>query len=166
MPRRDRSLSINPLVLSAREEFQASLARISQARALQQPSLNIDSDLQPGITDLRGSQEQYVGIGALVPFPGKTRLRGRIARQESEETQADVDILELDLTFRVTEAFFNLLLTHEKVGYARQNLDFSRDFVEKTELKFAAGDVPQVEVIRARVEAAQAVTELSRTENE
>jgi len=160
------ALEQNPLVRSAREEYQASLARISQAVALQQPSLNYDSDLQPGVADFRGSQEQYLGIGALVPFPGKTRLRGRIARQESEETLADIAILELDLVYHVQAAFFRLLLTREKVGYARQNLEFSRDFIEKTELKFAAGDVPQVEAIRARVEAAKAVTELRRAENE
>ncbi|MFC1529375.1 TolC family protein [Gemmatimonadota bacterium] len=160
------ALEQNPLVLSAREEYRASLARISQARELPQPSLNFDSDLQPGITNLRGSQEQYIGIGAQVPFPGRTRLRGRIAQQESGETQADVETLKLDLTFRVNEAFFDLLLTRERITYARQNLDFSQDFVEKTELKFAAGDVPQVEVIRARVEAARAVTELRRAETE
>ena len=128
------ALEQNPLVLSARHEYRASLARISQARALPQPSLSYDSDLQPSITDLRGSQESYLGIGALVPFPGKTYLRGQVARRESRQVEAEVAALELDLTYEVTAAFYTLLLTREKVVYARQNLELSEDFVAKTEL--------------------------------
>jgi cobalt-zinc-cadmium efflux system outer membrane protein len=160
------ALEQNPLVLSARQEYRASLARVSQARALPQPSLSYDSDLQPSITNMRGSQESYLGIGASVPFPGKTYLRGQVAGRESRQVEAEVAALELDLTYEVNAAFYTLLLTREKVAYARQNLELSQDFVAKTELKFNAGDVPRVEVVRARVEAANSVSELRRAERD
>lgn len=160
------ALDQNPLVLSARQEYRASLARVSQARALPQPSLSYDSDVQPSVTDLRGSQEQYIGVGALIPFPGKTYLRGQVARRESRQIEADVSLTELDLTYDVTATFYTLLLAREKVTYAQQNLALSQDFVEKTELKFGAGDVPRVEVVRARVVAANAVSELRRAESD
>ncbi len=160
------ALDQNPLVLSARQEYRASLARVSQARALPQPSLSYDSDVQPSVTDLRGSREQYIGVGALIPFPGKTYLRGQVARRESRQVEADVSLTELDLTYDVTATFYTLLLAREKVTYAQQNLALSRDFVEKTELKFGAGDVPRVEVVRARVVAANAVSELRRAESD
>ena len=47
----------NPLIRSATEQYRASQARVRQARALPQPSLDIDSDLQPGLTDLSGYGE-------------------------------------------------------------------------------------------------------------
>jgi outer membrane protein TolC len=37
----------NPLVLSAMQQYNASLARVNQAKAFAQPSINWDSDLQP-----------------------------------------------------------------------------------------------------------------------
>jgi len=160
------ALEQNPLVLSAREQYQASLARISQARAFPQPSLNFDSDVQPSVTNIRGSQERYIGISELIPFPGRTYLRGQVAYRESQETLSDVEVLELDVTYQVKASFFSLLMTRNKAEYARQNLEISREFVQMTELKFSAGDVPRVEVIRARVEAAKAATELHRAENE
>ena len=160
------ALDQNPLVLSARQEYRAALARVSQARSLPQPTLSYDSDAQPSVTNLRGSQEQYIGVGALIPFPGKTYLRGQVARRESREVEAGVALTELDLTFDVTATFYTLLLAREKAAYARQNLALSQDFVEKTELKFGAGDVPRVEVVRARVEAANAVSELRRAESD
>ena len=160
------ALEENPLLLSAREQYRASLARISQARAFPQPTFSVDSDMQPSLTDIGGSQERYYGISELIPFPGKTYLRGRVAQSESGEILADVASLELELTYQVKATFYGLLLAHEKVAYAQENVDLSQDFADKTELKYTAGDVPRVEVIRARVEAARAVTELNRAVNE
>jgi outer membrane protein TolC len=79
---------------------------------------------------------------------------------------ADADMVGLDVRFQVTEAFYGLLRAEQQVGYARQNLQFTEDFVQMTELKFEAGDVPQMELIRARVEAATAANEVRVAENE
>jgi outer membrane protein TolC len=156
----------NPLIRSAGEQYQASLARVRQARAFPQPSLDIDSDLQREITDINGWGERYIGISQTIPFPGKSYLQGRIAQEESKEVLTDTDLLRLDVTFQVTEAFYGVLLAQEQTGYAGQNLEFTQDFVQMTELKFEAGDVPQMEVVRARVEAARAANQLRRIENE
>jgi len=161
-----QAMEKNPLIRSAREQYQASLARVRQARAFPQPSLDIDSDLQPGITDFSEYGERYVGISQTIPFPGKTYLRGRIAGEEAKEVMADADLMELDITFQVTDVFYALLRAEERVGYAGQNLGFTQDFVQMTELKFEAGDVPQMEVVRARVEAARAANLVRVAENE
>ncbi len=47
------AISQNPLVLSALQQYQASLARIKQAKAFPQPSLDYDSDLQPKFFDFK-----------------------------------------------------------------------------------------------------------------
>ena len=155
----------NPLIQSAREQYQASLARVRQAKAYPQPSLDIDSDLQPGITDFSDYGERYIGISQTIPFPGRTYLQGRIAGEEANQIRADNDLLRLDITFQVTEAFYALLRAEEQVGYASQNLQFTEDFVQMTELKFEAGDVPRMELIRARVEAATAANQVRVAEN-
>jgi outer membrane protein TolC len=160
------ALEQNPLVLSAEEHYQASLARVRQARAFPQPSLDFSSDFQRRLTDFSGWGERYIGISQTVPFPGKTYLQGRIAREAANEVLADTDLLKLDLTFQVTEAFYAVLLVQEQLEYASQNLEVTEDFVEMTDLKFQAGEVPQMEVIRARVETARAANGLRRAENE
>jgi len=156
----------NPLIGSARNQYEASVARVRQARALPQPSLDIDSDLQPDLTDFSGYGERYIGISQTVPFPGRTYVQSRIAREEANQVLADTDLLRLDLTFQVTEAFYALLRAQEQVGYANQNLEFTQDFVRMTELKFETGDVAQVEVLRAQVEAARAANQVRVAENE
>lgn len=166
----DRCISLslihNPLWLSSQGDYQASLARVRQAKALPQPSLEYDSDLQPSLLNYRGSGESYLGVGQTLEFPGKRSLRGRIATLESAEVLADRDLLKLDLVFQVTEAFYAVLVAEERAKYDRQNLELARDFREKAEVKYAAGDIAKMEVVRAGVEAARAATAVTLAENE
>jgi outer membrane protein TolC len=156
----------NPLILSSLQQYQASLARINQAKSISQPYLYLMSDQQPKLFNLKDVGESYVGVGKVIEFPGKIRLRGKIATTESNELLTDIDLLRLDIIYQVKQVFYSLLLTQEKLKYAKQNLGLAQDFLQKAELKFEAGDVAKVEVLRARVEASKAANEVRTTTNE
>ena len=160
------TLQQNPLILSSLQQHQASLARISQAKALPQPSINYDSDLQPEFFNFKDSGESYFGLSQSIEFPGKRHLRGKIASKESNEIMAETDLLKLDIVFHVKQAFYGLLLAQEKLKYAQQDLELAQDFLKKAELKFDAGDVAKVEALRARVESAKAANEVRSSTNE
>ena len=160
------ALEHNPLILSSLGQHQASLARIHQAKALPQPSLDYDSDLQPEFFNFKDSGESYFGLSQSIEFPGKRHLRGKIASQESNELLAEIDLLKLDIVFQVKQAFYRLLLAQEKLKYAEQDLELSQDYLQKAELKYETGDVAKVEVLRAKVEAAKAANALRQASNE
>ncbi len=79
---------------------------------------------------------------------------------------SDIDLLKLDIVFEVKQAFYGLLLAQEKLKYVQQDLELANDFLQKAELKFDAGDVAKVEVLRAKVEAAKAANEVRQASNE
>ncbi len=158
------ALEQNHLLRAAGENVKASLARARQAWALPQPTLDIDSDLQPGLTDFDRHGERYMGISQTVPFPLRTWAQAGIARRESGEVVADKDALALDLTFQVNEAFYTVLLAQEQEGYAQLNLELAQDFLAMTETKMSAGDIPRVEQVRAGVEVARAANDVRRAE--
>lgn len=160
------SLSRNPLWLSAEEDYQASLARVRQAKEFPQPSLDYDSDLQPTPFNFRKSGESYFGVSQTIEFPGRRALRGKIAALESGEYLADKNLLRLEIVFQVKEAFSSVLLANEKRKYAAQDLDLARDFLDKARAKFEAGDIARVEVVRAGVEASKAATTVKLAEND
>ncbi len=166
----DQCISIaiekNPLVLSSMQQYNASLARISQAKALAQPSLNWDSDLQPKLFQFGNSGEWYFGISQALEFPGKRSIRGKIASKQASELLQDMELLKLDIVFQVKQAFYNLLLSEEKLKYAQQNLQLAEDFLQKAELKYEAGDVAKVEALRARVESSKAANEVRSAAND
>jgi len=159
------ALQQNPLILSSYEHYQASRARISQAKALPQPSIYYDSDLQPTFFNFKDSGESYFGLTQNIEFPGKRHLRGKIASKESSEIMSEIDLLKLDIVFEVKRAFYGLLLAQEKLTYAQQDLELAQDFLKKAELKLRAGDVAKVEVLRASVEASKAANEVKSAEN-
>ena len=161
----DMALEQNPLILSSAGYYKASLARIKQATALPQPVFFYDSDLQPSLFDFGNSGESYTGIAFGIPFPTKVKASGNIARKESEAVSADVELLKLEITYSVKEAFYGLLLAREKLSYAENDLELARDFLENTELKLEAGDVARVEALRARVEAAGAENQVRAETN-
>lgn len=160
------ALAENPLIHSSLNQYEASLARIKQAKALSQPSLNFDSDLQPGILDIGGAGEYYVGIGKSMLFPGKRKVNASIASEESNEIMMDVELLKLDIKYQVKITFYTLLFNEEYLNYARQNLDLAQNFLDETLDKFAEGDVATVEVLRARVEVAKASSKIKEISNE
>lgn len=160
------ALQQNPLILSSLEQYQASLARVNQAKAFTQPSLDYDNDMQPNFFKLKETGETYMGISQSLEFPGKRTLRGKIATKESQELLQDIDLLKLDIVFLVKEAFYSLLLAQEKLQYARQDQQLAQDFLQKAELKYSAGDAAKVEALRAQVEASKAANEVRVAENE
>jgi outer membrane protein TolC len=166
----DQCLSIaiqqNPLVLSSMHQYHASLARVNQAKAFAQPYLYYMMDYQSKFIDFKSAKESYLGLGSAIEFPGKRSIRGKIATKESDEIMQDIELLKLGIVFQVKQAFFGLLLAQEKLGYAQQNLELSRDFQKKAEMKFDAGDVAKVEALRARVEASKAANEVRAASND
>ena len=78
----------------------------------------------------------------------------------------EIDLLKLDIVFQVKQAFYGLLLAQEKLKYAQQDLELSQDFLQKAEIKYSAGDVAKVEVLRASVEASKAANEVSSATND
>lgn len=156
----------NPLILSALQQYQASLARVRQAKALPQPYLDYDSDLQPNFFHFKDQAETYLGGSWSLEFPGKRFIRGKIATKESDELMQEIELLKLDIIFQVKQGFYSLLLAQEKQKYAEQDLELAQDFLSKAEVKFSAGDVAKVEVLRARVEAAKAANEVRMARNE
>jgi cobalt-zinc-cadmium efflux system outer membrane protein len=160
------ALQQNPLILSSLEQYQASLARVNQAKAFTQPSLDYDNDMQPKFFKLKETGETYMGVSQSLEFPGKRTLRGKIATKESQELFQDIDLLKQDIVFLVKEAFYSLLLAQEKLQYARQDQQLAQDFLQKAELKYSAGDAAKVEALRAQVEASKAANEVRVAENE
>jgi len=159
------ALASHPLLRAAAYDITAADARIRQAKALSQPSLGVDIDLQPQFLDFKGSGESYVGVSQALDFPGKRSLRGKIAGQEADAVRADTDLLRLDIRFQVQEAFYQFLLAQEMLRYAEQDRDLSRDFLQRATIKFEAGDIAEMEVVRARVEAAKASNTVRVAEN-
>ncbi len=154
------ALAEDPWLKASGHRLEAAQARVEQARALPQPTLTFDSDLQPRPFNFSGSGESYVGITQVFEFPGRRRTRSDIALREQDAVRTQVDDVRIVLTYNVRRAFFGLLHAEERLRHVQQGRESAAEFLKTAETRLAAGDVARVEVVRARVEAAQSATEV------
>lgn len=150
------AVQASPLVRAAGEQRRATEARVATDMAWQPPVVSFDSDLQPQPFNFAGSGESYFGISQVFELPNRRGARREVAAREIDQAAAEVDLVRLEIRLEVTQAFDTLLLAKEQLAYAEQDLALGRDFVAKTQTKYEAGDIAEVELLRARVEAAQA----------
>jgi outer membrane protein TolC len=160
------ALERHPLIRASLGRHEAAVARIRQATAYPYPSIDFNSDLQPVFLDFAHSKESYLGVSQTFEWPRKRTARGRIAEQEAHEFETDIDLVKLEVLFQVRSAFYQLLLAQEKLEYAKRDRELADDYLQKAELKLAAGDVGRVEVLRARVESLKAANAVRVANND
>jgi cobalt-zinc-cadmium efflux system outer membrane protein len=154
------ALAGHPLLAASGHRLEAASARVEQARAIPQPTITYDSDLQPQPFNFVDSGESYLGVTQTIEFPGRRRARTDLALREKDAVRTDADSVRIELSFNVRRAFFALLHADERLRHVQQDRDLAADFVKTAETRLAAGDVARVEVVRARVEAAQAANQV------
>jgi len=150
------ALKNHPGIKAYQERFRAAQARVSQAKAIPQPEVGLDFDLQPRAFNFKGSREQYIGITQLIEFPGKRSLRGKVAQKDSEASLCELGEFKLELVYRVKVSFYRLLHARERQKHAAENLAYALEFQEKAIEKYDLGDVSKLEVLRAGVEVSRA----------
>jgi cobalt-zinc-cadmium efflux system outer membrane protein len=100
-----------------------------------------------------------------IEIGGQRARRIEVARNELRLTDLDVDAALRDLRHDLRVAYFNLALSRNTRDLARQVVAQANRLVEIAEARFEAGDIAQFEVLQARLAAARASVDLSRTEN-
>lgn len=90
-------------------------------------------------------------------FPGgdKRALRTNVARSDVDEAKARLDAVRLDVRVRVRKAFFDLLLVEDETRIHEQHVGIAQQAIEAARIKYAVGNVPQQDVLRAQVAMTQ-----------
>ena len=161
------ALEVNPEVIAAQKAWEAAQARALQARAWPDPELELEYEELPGLTHWGDFGERAFGATQRIESPLKWWRRSRAARQAAEAVRLGVfEMARANITTQVEIAYDRILLGQTKFGYAETNVQLARDILEKARLRLEAGDVPQLEVLRAEVEAGRAANRLTRARND
>ncbi|MGY8825970.1 MAG: TolC family protein [Candidatus Latescibacterota bacterium] len=156
------ALENNPLVVAAGQEWQGFRARITQVRAIPGLELELEYEELPAITRLGDFGARSYGATQTIEFPLKWWRRGQAAKKASMATRLTVlEMTRLNISTRVKMAFDRVLAKEKSLDYISQNAQLAEDFLHKAQQRLAAGDVPQLEVLRAEVEAGRAANRVS-----
>ena len=157
-------LERNPEVEAARNAWEGARARARLDRALPDPEFEFEELPRVGLHD---HGEHTIGVSQRVEFPLKWWHRFRAGRRQAEAARlALFETAKLDLGMRAKRAYDRIALQKSLLGHARQDLELAREVLRQATIRFEAGDVPQLDVMRARVEAGRATNRLTAAEND
>lgn len=161
------ALERNPEVIAAKNSWEAAKARSVQAGALPDPELELEYEELPGLTRFGKFGERAWGVNQRIEFPLKWWRRSKAARRAAEAVRlGEVEMVRLDISSRVKMAYDRILFKRQNLEYVRQDLRLAQDFLQKARLRLEAGDVSQLEVLRAEVEAGRAASRLTKARSE
>lgn len=154
-----QALAYNP-------QLQVSDALTAQARARRVQGVAIPDPVLEASTDAPrpfgagGATARNLGASITLPFPDKFRLRGRIGSADVHAAEADARLSRQVIASETSQTYDSLLAALRRGRDLRESKALSEDFARKTEARFNAGDTPRLDVIRARVDVAQAQNDL------
>ncbi len=175
------ALERNPLTRVAREGVTSAKEAVGEARAPYYPELGLAASynrwqrhaflpsglIRPGIPSTIGpTNDWFTGVTThytLFDF-GKRRAELRAAQARQGAAQEDANRVRQDIVLSVHEAYFGLVASMETEVVARKALARAQDHLRVARARKEAGAVPQVDVVRAQVEVADAQLALERAE--
>jgi cobalt-zinc-cadmium efflux system outer membrane protein len=160
----DLARTQNPALAAALEQVAQARARISQATALPDPTFEATLEEETGFLNPATATSKDLGVGLTIPFPTKLKLGGDVARSDFHATELSVEQLRQEVAAQASQAYDALLVAIREHEDLTQSRVLAQDFLTKTEARLLAGTVPRIDVVKAKVDVAQAVNALIANE--
>lgn len=158
----------NPEIVAARSKSASRMARIPQARALDDPYFSTTIFLNE-IETAAGPQDAVVSISQKFPWFGKRWLRGHAAYHDAQAAYAELANVELTVVEQVKLAYFDLYFIDEAIRVNRllepklkDVIQIARTKYETDEAKAGLESVLQAEVALHKLEITLAELEQAR----
>lgn len=156
------ALSQGPVSREAAARGAAADAALSSSHALNNPSLSVAH----GAGRNTGGLDEDILVTQTIELGGKRGARISQARSERDAAYADKAGTAADASFAVKSAYYEALRTDDDYQLAMNALEVAQRFAGAARTQYAAGDVPQSNVLRAEVEQSRAETDLASAETE
>ena len=154
------ALQENPEIRAAQKSWEASTAKIPQEKDFADPTFSMMFSGVPGKSaDIIEPNASMYRITQMLPFPGKRGLKEKIAQKGSEIARENYEAKNIEIISKVKMAYYNLYLAYKTIEINEENVKLRRHFLSVAQTKYATGQVPQHDVIKAQIELAKLINE-------
>jgi len=162
----DSALAKNPQLQVAREQVYETRAQLVQEVAFPDLTLSGDVTGQSSLARPGSGNGHDLGLGISVPFPSKFHLRGVMGRADVSASEFALLQLEQQTASQTAQAYDALLVALRHHADLSEGRRLSQEFLDKTEARYGAGTVAGLDVLKARVDLAQADNDLISNERD
>jgi outer membrane protein TolC len=148
-------LAHNPAVESAAHMVSAQRRRVSQARALPDPTVTIGwmGNATP-FSVQHGDPSSYRSVSAMqmLPFPGKLKLKGEIAGKDVQAAAADHEAVRRKVESQAKAAFFDYFYYDKALQIAHKDKDLLQKLSQIADARYRVGKGMQQDVLKSQTE--------------
>jgi cobalt-zinc-cadmium efflux system outer membrane protein len=147
----------NPQIQAARQSAESARQAQTQVATLPDPQVMVQHFSVGSPRPFAGytnSDFAYIGLGFSqdIPYPGKLRLRGEIAKKDAEVMQQQVESVRRSVLSQVKTAYVQLSYLARRATILDNDGEFLKQVAQAAEARYRSGMGNQQEVLQAQIE--------------
>ena len=161
----------NPQIAASFHTWQASRNVPKQASALPETQFSVQQfsvgSPRP-FADYSNSDFAYIGFGASqdIPYPGKRRLRARVAEHEADSMEAQTDSMRRTVVANLKMLYFHLAYIQQTLGVLQRSDALLTQVQEAAEARYRVGQGNQQDVLKAQLQHTKILQEIAHHHQE
>jgi outer membrane protein, heavy metal efflux system len=156
----------NPQIEAAREDWQATKQVPTQVSTLPDPQFTLQH-LSVGsprpFAGYTNSDFAYIGLGVTqdIPYPGKLKLRGEIAKREADVAQQQVESVRRAVLAEVKASYFQLAYLAKTLAILESDGELLKQVEQAADARYRSGKGTQQDVLQAQLQKTKLVREIA-----
>jgi outer membrane protein, heavy metal efflux system len=156
----------NPQIEAARQGWQAAKQVPTQVSTLPDPQFNLQHVSVGSPRPFAGytnSDFAYLGIGITqdIPYPGKLKLRGEIAKREADVSQQQVESMRRAVLAEVKASYFQLACLSKTLAILESDGELLKQVEQAADARYRSGMGRQQDLLQAQLQKTKLVHEIA-----
>src|SRR6266705_1669698 len=156
----------NAQIEAARQGWQAAKQVPTQVSTLPDPQFNLQHVSVGSPRPFAGytnSDFAYLGFGISqdIPYPGKLRLKGEIAKREADVSQQQIESVRRAVLVGVKSAYFQLAYLSKTLGILESDGELLQQVEKAADARYRSGLGNQQDLLRAQIEQTKLLREIT-----
>jgi len=161
----------NPQIQAARHSVDAARQVPSQVSTLPDPQAvlqHVSVGSPRPFAGYTNSDFAYLGLGLSqdIPYPGKLRLRGEIARKDADVAQQRYESVRRSIQSQLKSAYVQLSYLTKRIAILISDGELLRQVEQAAEARYRSGMGSQQEVLQAQIERTKLLREITMNQLE
>ena len=156
----------NPQIEAARHGWEAAKQEPTQVSTLPDPQFTLQHFSVGSPRPFAGytnSEFAYLGLGVSqdIPYPGKLRLKGEIAKREADVSQQQIELARRSVLAELKAAYFQLAYLSKTLVILEQDGELLKEVQQAADARYRSGMGTQQDLIQAQLQQTKLLREIA-----
>src|SRR5712664_983422 len=156
----------NPQIQAARQSWRAAKQVPTQVSTLPDPQFTLQHFSVGSPRPFAGytnSEFAYIGLGVSqdIPYPGKLRLKGEIAKRDADVSQEQIESVRRNVLAQLKAAYFQLAYLSKTLTILKQDGELLKQVGQAADARYRSGMGSQQDLLQAQLQQTKLLREIA-----